>query len=134
MNTEEKELKQSSLAINSSSSTSLTAQNVSEQLIGFGKQLSATIEVMPSYLDNFWQVYKSFIIFLGWVIGSIVALKVVFAILGAINDIPLLSPLLELIGIICGGWVTVRYLISAEKRAELGQILNSAKEYVLGNR
>jgi hypothetical protein len=134
MNTEEKELKQSSLTINSSSSTSLAAKNVSEQLIGFGKQLSATIEVMPSYLDNFWQVYKSFIIFLGWVIGAIVALKVVFAILGAINDIPLLSPLFELIGLVFGGWVAVRYLISAENRAELGQILNSAKQYVAGDR
>jgi hypothetical protein len=134
MNTEEKELTQSSLTINSSSSTSLTAKNVSEQLIGFGKQLSATVEVMPSYLDNFWQVYKSFIIFLGWVIGAIVALKIVFAILGAINDIPLLSPLFELIGLVFGGWIAVRYLISAENRAELEKIVNSAKQYVAGDR
>jgi hypothetical protein len=134
MNTEEKELTQSSLTINSSSSTSLAAKNVSEQLIGFGKQLSATIEVMPSYLDNFWQVYKSFIIFLGWVIGAIVALKIVFAILGAINDIPLLSPLFELVGLVFGGWIAVRYLVSAENRAELGRILNSAKQYVAGDR
>lgn len=134
MNTEEKELTQSSLTINSSSSTSLTAKNVSEQLISFGKQLSATLEVMPSYLDNFWQVYKSLITFIGWVVASIVALKIVFAVLGAINDIPLLSPILELIGIVCGGWVTVRYLINAESRAELGRILNSAKQYVLGDR
>ena len=134
MNTEEKELTQSSLTINSSSSTSLTAKNVSEQLISFGKQLSATLEVMPSYLDNFWQVYKSLITFIGWVVASIVALKIVFAVLGAINDIPLLSPILELIGIVCGGWVTVRYLINAESRAELGRILNSAKQYVVGDR
>jgi CAAD domains of cyanobacterial aminoacyl-tRNA synthetase len=134
MNTEEKELTQSSLTINSSSSTSLTAKNVSEQLIGFGKQLSATVEVMPSYLDNFWQVYKSFITFLGWIVASIVILKILFAVLGAVNEIPLLSPILELIGIICGGWVAVRYLISAENRAELGRILNSAKQYVFGDR
>ena len=134
MNTEEKELTQSSLTINSSSSTSLTAKNVSEQLISFGKQLSATLEVMPSYLDNFWQVYKSMITFIAWVVASIVALKIVFSVLGGITEIPLLSPILELIGIVCGGWVTVRYLINAESRAELGRILNSAKQCVVGDR
>jgi hypothetical protein len=133
MNTEERALTESSLTINSSSN-SLAAKDVSDKIIGFGKQLSATIEVLPNYLSDFWQVYKNPIVVLGWAIASIVALKIVFAVLGAINDIPLLSPLFELVGIVCGGWFTVRYVISAESRNELGRILNSLKEYVFGNK
>ncbi|MGL5876113.1 MAG: CAAD domain-containing protein [Xenococcaceae cyanobacterium] len=136
MNTEEKQITQTSddrLTVNSSSSTSLTTSRTASQLLVFGEQLSATLQVLPDYLNNLFQVYKNPLIVIGWAIASIVSLKIVFAVLGAVNDIPLLQPILELIGVICGGWFVVRYLISAENRAELGMLLNSLKEYIFGD-
>jgi hypothetical protein len=133
MNTEEKQLAQTSanqLTVNSSES--LTTSNTASQLLIFGEQLSATLKVLPDYLNNLYQAYKSPLIIFGWAIATIVSLKIIFAVLGAVNDIPLLGSILELIGVVCGGWFVVRYLISAQNRAELGTNLNSYKDYIFG--
>jgi hypothetical protein len=52
--------------------------------------------------------------------------------LGAINEIPLLAPTFELIGLIYSGWFLYRYLLKASNRQELFQDINSIKDQVLG--
>ena len=54
------------------------------------------------------------------------------ALLDALNDIPLLVPLLELIGLTYTTLFVSRYLISNTSRQELFEEIKSLKEYVLG--
>jgi threonine/homoserine/homoserine lactone efflux protein len=54
------------------------------------------------------------------------------ALLDALNDIPLLLPILELIGLAYTTWFVYRYLISAVSRQELSEEIKSLKDYVLG--
>jgi hypothetical protein len=54
------------------------------------------------------------------------------AVLDAINDIPLLSPVFELVGIGYTAWFVYRYLLKVETRKELGEEFKSLKGQVVG--
>ncbi|MEL6249273.1 MAG: CAAD domain-containing protein [Cyanobacteria bacterium J06626_23] len=86
----------------------------------------------PEYLVSVFEEYKRPITVIGLVLGALVLVKLTFAILDAINDIPVLAPTFELIGLIYTGWFVYRYLIKAERRQELVSTLNSAKDQVIG--
>ena len=63
---------------------------------------------------------------------AIVAVKMTLAILSAINDIPLLSPMFELVGLGYTGWFVYRYLLTKSSRQELVQEFESLKTQVVG--
>ncbi|HEY9737803.1 MAG TPA: CAAD domain-containing protein, partial [Trichocoleus sp.] len=71
---------------------------------------------------------------IGLLFASIISVKLVLAVLGAINEIPLLSPTFELIGLTYSGWFVYRYLLRASNRQELVEDINSLKDQVLGKR
>lgn len=52
-----------------------------------------------------------------------IALKVVLAILDALDDIPVVAPTLELIGVGYSAWFVSRYLLKSSNRQELAQKL-----------
>jgi hypothetical protein len=66
-------------------------------------------------------------------IAAAVTVKVVLAVLDALNDIPLLAPTFELIGIGYSAWFVNRYLLRAERRQELAQEVDTIKQQVLGS-
>lgn len=86
----------------------------------------------PDYLGEIFREYQRPLTVIGLVLGALIAVKMTFAILGAINDIPVLAPALELIGLIYSGWFVYRYLLKAETRRELVDTLNSTKDQVIG--
>jgi len=53
-------------------------------------------------------------------------------VLDSINDIPLLAPVFELVGIGYTAWFVYRYLLKVETRKELAQEFNSLKGEVVG--
>jgi len=63
---------------------------------------------------------------------AIVAVKMTLAILSAINDIPLLSPVFELVGLGYTGWFVYRYLLTKSSRQELVQEFESLRTQVVG--
>ncbi|HHP7232818.1 MAG TPA: CAAD domain-containing protein [Xenococcaceae cyanobacterium] len=63
---------------------------------------------------------------------AIVAVKVTLAVLAAINDFPLLSPLFELIGLGYTGWFVYRYLWKESSRQELKEEFKALKSQVTG--
>ncbi|MBE9210793.1 CAAD domain-containing protein [Nostoc sp. LEGE 06077] len=83
------------------------------------RQISQLLEQLPYYLNQFWVAYKLPIITLGLVLAATVTLRVVLTVLNAINDLPLLEPSLELIGIVYSTWFVFRYLLQASTRQEL---------------
>lgn len=95
-------------------------------------KISAFLADLPAYLSDFFGEYKRPIITIGIITGAIVSVRLLLAILGAINDIPLLSPLFELIGLGYSAWFIYRYLLQASTRQELSKDFNSLKEQVLG--
>lgn len=95
-------------------------------------KVSAFLSDLPAYLSDFFGEYKRPIITIGIIAGAIVSVRLVLAVLGAINDIPLLSPLFELVGLGYSAWFIYRYLLQASTRKELAEDFVSLKEQVLG--
>lgn len=98
-----------------------------------GAQVSAFLAELPDYLGKFFNEYKQPIITLGLILAAIISVKVVLAVLAALNDIPLLSPTFELVGIGYSVWFVNRYLLKASNRQELSQEIQSLKEQVVGS-
>ena len=87
---------------------------------------------LPDYIGQFFSDYKQPLLTLGLFFAGIVTVKVSLAVLDALNDIPLLSPLLQLVGIGYTGWFVYRYLLRASTRQELAAEFNALKQQVVG--
>ncbi|NEP16509.1 MAG: hypothetical protein F6J97_06330 [Leptolyngbya sp. SIO4C1] len=107
-------------------------QDAFEQVKRVSAQVFDRLGETPDYLLSIFSEYKRPITVIGLVLGALIAVKMTFAILGAINDIPVLAPTLELIGLLYSGWFIYRYLLKAETRRELVSNLNSVKDQVIG--
>jgi hypothetical protein len=105
-----------------------------EQWKETGEKISGFLADLPDYVSEFFGEYRRPIITVGLVIASIVAVKLLLAVLGAINDIPLMSPLFELVGISYSAWFVYRYVLKEDTRKELGEGFDSLKEQVLGKK
>lgn len=95
---------------------------------------TAFLADLPDYLTDFFGQYKRPIVTVGLVFGSVIAVKLTLAILNSINEIPLLSPTFELIGLGYSAWFIYRYLLRASNRKELSSDFNELKAQVLGQR
>lgn len=103
------------------------------QLQEFGRQVSEFLAKLPQYIGRFFSDYKGLIINVGLFLAAIVTVKVVLAILDALNDIPLLSPTFELVGITYSTWFTFRYLLKDSTRQELSTDIESLKQQIFGS-
>lgn len=88
---------------------------------------------LPDYIGRFFNEYKQPIISIGLILTAIITVKVVLAVLDALNDIPLLSPTFELIGIGYAAWFVNRYLLKASSRQELSEEIQALKQQVIGS-
>ncbi len=103
-----------------------------EQWLKYGEQVSGFLATLPEYLASFFNRYKQPLISIGLIVAAIVAVKVVLAILDALNDIPLVAPTFELIGIGYSAWFVYRYLLQASTRQELTNEITALKSQVVG--
>ena len=96
-------------------------------------QISDFLDQLPEYLGRFFNEYKQAIISIALIIAAILTVKIVLAVLDAINDIPQVHLVFELIGIGYVIWFVFRYLLKASTRQELAaQISSIQKEIVAG--
>ncbi len=103
-----------------------------EQVSALSKQLLEFIQQLPVYMFNTFQT--SPLRTAGLVLGAIFGVKLGFAILDALNDIPLVSPTFELVGIGYTAWFTYRYLLFAPNRKELGEQIDTISAKILGKK
>ena len=90
--------------------------------------LTQIFDILKDVIDSNQKLLVNLLlIFLG-----IIAVKVTLAIISAINDIPLLAPTFELVGLGYTGWFVYRYLLTNSSRQELGQEFKSLKNQVMG--
>ncbi|MEH2077430.1 hypothetical protein CDG77_15295 [Nostoc sp. 'Peltigera membranacea cyanobiont' 213] len=103
-----------------------------DEWLKYGEQISTFLATLPDYLGSFFNQYKQPLVTVGLIVGSIVGVKVLLAILDALNDIPLVAPTFELIGIGYSAWFVYRYLLKASTRKELTSEITTLKSQVVG--
>ncbi|MBE9094654.1 glutamate--tRNA ligase [Tychonema sp. LEGE 07203] len=103
------------------------AQQIKEQIISI-------LSEFPAYIGSFYEQYKSPLTVVGVILASIVSLKVLLGVVDELNDIPLLAPTFELIGIGYTAWFVYRYLLRSSNRQQLGQEIQALKEQILGKK
>ncbi len=94
--------------------------------------LLAQASAYVAWVTDFFKSNQPAILKVGLVIGAIVTVKVALAVLSAINEIPLLAPTFETIGLGYSAWFLYRYLLKASSRDELSRDFDALKKEVLG--
>ena len=114
----------------------LTAETPTADTVKTVKRVTAQmvdkLGELDKYFGEFVREYKRPLIALGLFFGAFLAVKLTLAVLEAINDVPVLAPLFELIGLIYSGWFVYRYLLKASNRSELASEMSALKDQVLG--
>jgi hypothetical protein len=96
------------------------------------KQVSDFLAQLPEYVGSFYQKYNRPIVTVLLILSVLVTLRVLLALLDAINDLPLLEPIFEVIGLSYSTWFIFRYLIKSSTRKELVTEINSLKSQFFG--
>lgn len=107
---------------------------VNQQVQQILDKISAVLANLPDYVTDFFKEYKRPLITVALIIAAFVSVKLLLAILHAINELPLLAPTFELIGLGYSGWFVYRFLLRDVNRQELTENFTSLKDQVLGKR
>jgi CAAD domains of cyanobacterial aminoacyl-tRNA synthetase len=100
-------------------------------MLGKGVEVISNLDTI---LGKFFNEYRQLIVSLGLVFGAIVSVKLTLALLSALNEIPLVEPLLELVGLGYTAWFVIRFMLKSEKRQEFYAKFSDTKESVLGKK
>jgi glutamyl-tRNA synthetase len=98
------------------------------------EQIVSILSDFPEFVGKFYQEYKQPITVIGLIVATVITLKVVLGLVDVINDIPLLSPSFQLIGVAYSGWFIYRYLLRATTRQELSQNVQNLISEILGKK
>ncbi|MEM9276051.1 MAG: CAAD domain-containing protein [Cyanobacteria bacterium P01_F01_bin.143] len=99
------------------------------QLVDMGKDfLSKLFDYISEFVSDNEKLLLNLLLFF----LAIVAVRVILAVLAAINDFPLLAPLFELIGLGYTSWFVYRYLWKESSRKELKDEIEVLKSQVMG--
>ncbi|MEG4248450.1 CAAD domain-containing protein [Microcoleus sp. Pol10D4] len=112
--------------------TVTTPETTTSQLQDIKDQVITILSELPAYLSNFFADYQKPLITVGLILAGGISIKVMLGVLGALNDVPLVAPIFELIGMGYTGWFVYRYLLKASDRQELLTEIDSLKEQVVG--
>ena len=114
--------------------TVTTTETSTEQFQDIKNQVVTILSELPAYLSNFFADYQKPLITVGLILAGGISIKVLLGVLGALNDVPLVAPVFELIGIGYTGWFVYRYLLKASNRQELLTEVDALKEQVVGKK
>lgn len=107
-----------------------TASDSAGQWQQIGVQVADFFSDLASYLIAF--VKEKPLVSLGLFLLAALSVKLTLAVLDALNDIPLVAPTFELVGIGYAIWFTSRYLWKASSRQELIEQIQVLKKQILG--
>lgn len=108
-----------------SASTNANVEEVKTQVL-------AILSHLFSYIGKFFDEYQKPITNVALIVASLITLYLVAAVVDAINDIPLLAPFFELIGIAYTIWF-VRQYWSASAREDLWKDVQAFIDRVAGS-
>ena len=94
----------------------------------------AFFENVFTYISHFFKDNQKLLTTLGLIYLGIIAIDLLFAGLNAIDGLPLVTPVLKLVGLYYVGQFIWRYLIREHDRRELMESVNRTKAEILGDR
>ena len=109
-----------------------TTETPTEQFQDLKNQVVTILSELPAYVSSFFANYQKPLITVGLILAGGISVKVLLGVLGALNDVPLVAPVFELIGMGYTGWFVYRYLLKASNRQELLTEVDAFKEQVVG--
>ncbi len=112
--------------------TITTPKTTTGQFEDIKDQVVTILSELPAYVSDFFTEYQQPIVTVGLILTGAISLKVTMAVLNTLNEIPLVAPTFELIGIGTAGWFVYRYLLKASNRQELLAEIEALKEQVVG--
>jgi hypothetical protein len=112
--------------------TVTTTETPTGQFQDIKDQVMTILSELPAYVSNFFADYQKPLVTLGLILAGGISIKVLLGVLGALNDVPLVAPVFELIGMGYTGWFVYRYLLKASNRQELLTEVDAFKEQVVG--
>ncbi|AMW29788.1 MULTISPECIES: CAAD domain-containing protein [Arthrospira] len=105
-----------------------------EQFEEIKEKVVVFLSELPGYVSKFFGEYQKPIVTILLIVVALVTIKVLFAVVDALNDIPFVAPTFELIGMGYAAWFVYRYLLKASTRQELVQEVNSFRQQIFGNK
>jgi hypothetical protein len=108
--------------------------DTTEQLKAYANKFLDSLGNLDNVLGDFFSQYRSQVTLAGILFGSFVGVKLTLALLGALNEIPLVQPLLELVGLGYSAWFVYRFILKADNRQELSSKYDGLKNQVLGKK
>lgn len=111
---------------------SSSTQSSDAQWQQYGERIAEFLQSLPTYVSRFFTENKGPLGTIGLIVGTLVTIKLTLALVDAIDDIPLVAPTLELIGLAYTLWFVYRYLLRATTRKELSEEIKTLKNQVLG--
>jgi hypothetical protein len=111
---------------------SSSTQSSNAQWQQYGERIAEFLQALPSYVSRFFTENKGPLGTIGLILATIVTIKLTLALVDAIDDIPLVAPTLELIGLVYTLWFVYRYLLRAATRKELSEEIKTLKDQVFG--
>jgi CAAD domains of cyanobacterial aminoacyl-tRNA synthetase len=96
-------------------------------------EITAFVENAAATTTELFNNNRQLFIISGWIVLAIFGAKVIFATLGIIDDIPLVTPIIKLVGLVSVVRFATRYLIRKQDRQELTEIIDRTKVSVLGD-
>jgi hypothetical protein len=110
------------------------ASETESQWQRIGRQTSDFLANLPEYLSSLLRKYRQPLLTVGLILLAVVTVKILLALLDAINGIPLLAPTFELIGLGYVTWFSFRYLLKASTRQELADKIRLFQAQTLGSK
>ena len=95
-------------------------------------KVSGLLANLPDYVTDFFKEYKRPLVTVGVILAAFISVKLLLAILNAVNEVPLLAPTFELIGLGYSSWFVYRFLLKDANRQELTENFTALKDQVLG--
>jgi hypothetical protein len=99
-----------------------------------GDKVANFLDEFPGFLNDIFSQYRRPLTTVGVVVLAFLSVAIADGILDVVNALPLVAPLLELVGLGYTGWFIWRYLLYAEKRQELGQNYQTLKDRITGHK
>lgn len=113
----------------STATTTETTSNIQE----IKAQVLSVLSDLFTYAGQFFQEYQKPLTNIGLIVAALVAFYLLIAVVDAINDLPLLAPIFELIGIGYTIWFVRKYW-SAEARTRLWAEVQTFLDQVVGKK
>jgi glutamyl-tRNA synthetase len=116
------------------SPTTFSYDSVNQSVQPMKEEILAFLSELPENLGSFFKDYKRPLTTVGLIIAALITFKILVGLVEIINEIPLIKPTFETVGLGYSAWFIYRYLLKADNRKELSADFNILKEEILGKK